>query len=320
MLKIEDLQIEKKYEELTPVTEEQLNALETLILADGEIYDSMVVWKGKNIVVDGHSRHKIHQKHPHLKYSIKEVDFNDWRDVVVWIVEHHIVRKSFTLWQKLEMALNCVEYWKAKEEAKKNQGTRTDLLSPGDKKLEAIDMDQIIADKVGCSKTYVTMFKKIFNKASEGVKQRCREGDMSIKRAHDSLKPKKTTKKKPKMNIDTKAGDVFEESAKNQNIGKRINTVVPDPQPIAKKMATAEISEGSIWMAINPIEGVVQVFKKKFDRENGIIHVQVNSFACKTVSKENGVTILEADHIDGATDEILQKDDSDFESDSKKAS
>ena len=52
-------------------------------------------------------------------------------------------------------------------------------------------MDLIIAQKVGCGKTYVTMFKKVFNEAKEGIKQQCREGAMSIKKAYESLTPKK---------------------------------------------------------------------------------------------------------------------------------
>ena len=320
MLKIEDLKIEKKYEKLTPETKEQLHALEALILDDGEIYDPFVVWKDHNIIVDGHSRRKIQQKHPHLKYSIKEVAFGDWRDVIAWIVEHHIARKSFTLWQKLEMVRNCVEYWEAKEKAKKNQGTRTDLLAPGDKKPEAININQIIANKVNCCKTYVTMFNKVFKEASEGIKQRCREGNMSIKKAYNSLEPKKKPEKKPSISIETSKDDILDEAAKNQNLGKKSNKEFPDPKPIANKMISAETSEESIWMAINPIEGVVQIFKKQYEPEKGLIQVQVNSFACKGVSKENGVTILEAWHIDGSREDVSQKDDGDFESESKKAS
>lgn len=321
MLKVEDLKIEKKYEKLTPETKEQLKALENLIVADGEIHSPIVVWRDRKIVIDGHSRVKILKKHPELKHTIKEIAFSDWQDVRAWIVEHHIARRSFTLYQKLEMAMNCVDYWKAKEEAKRNQGTRSDLMSPGDKKLDNMDTNTIIAEKVGCGRTTVTHFMKVFNKATEATKQRCREADLSIKNAYMSLTSKKTPpKKKAKTVIDTETTDILDECEKNQSVGKKSDINIPDPKPIATKMTTTQIPPGSIWFAINPIDGVIQVFKKTLDHEKGIAHIQVNNFACKTISKENGITLVEANHIDGTTEEISQKDNINFNEVSKKAS
>jgi hypothetical protein len=60
----------------------------------------------------------------------------------------------------------------------------------------------ILAEKVGCGETTVIQFKKVFKEASDGTKQRCREGDMSIKRAYNSLKAKKPPKKKSKLSIE----------------------------------------------------------------------------------------------------------------------
>lgn len=321
MLSIEDLKIDKKFKRLTPETKEQFKALKKLVVSDGEVHGPIIVWKDQNTVVDGHCRVEILKKHPKLKYSIKEIAFGDWQDVMVWIVEHHIARNSFTLWQKLEMAMNCVDYWEAKEEARNNQGARTDLLSPSDKKLEPIDMDKIIAQKVGCSKTYVTMFKKVFNEAKEQTKQRCREGSTSIKNAYESLIAKEAPpKKKKKTVIDIETADILSDSVKNQTVGKKSDIKIPDPKPIVKKMTTSKTPEGSIWFAINPIDGVMQLFQKTFDQEKGEIHVQVNNYSCKRVSQEDGVTILEACHIDGSTEEVSQKDNIDFDEESKKAS
>ena len=148
--KIDDFRVDTKFERLTPVCDEEFKALENLIMADGEIHSPIIVWQDQNTIVDGHSRLEILRKHPKLSYTVKEIPFADWQEVIVWVVEHHIARKSFTLFQRLEMGLNCEEYWKVKEEAKRKQGKRNDLTSPGDKKLEPIDTDLILAEKVGC--------------------------------------------------------------------------------------------------------------------------------------------------------------------------
>ena len=321
MLKIEDLKIEKKFERLTAETKEQLNALEALIVADNEAHSPIVVWEGQNIVVDGHGRVKILQKHPDIKYTIKEIAFEGWLDVIVWIVEHHIARSSFTLWQKLEMAMNCVEYWETKERARKSRGSRSDLRSPGDLKLDSNDVNTIIAEKVGCGRTTVVHFMKVFKEASEKTKQRCREGDMAIKRAYESLTPKKTTPKKKEVAvIDIETSDILDESTKNQSIGKNSSVKIPDPNPVAVQMNDAQVAEGTMWFVLRQMDGLIQVFKKGYDKEKGKIHIQVNSFNCKTLSKADGVTIFEVQHVDGTGEDISQKDETEFKSKTKKAS
>ena len=319
MLKIEELKIENRCKRLTPESKEQFNALEKLIVNDGEIHDPIIVWKGHKVVADGHCRAEIAKKHPELKYSIKEVEFGDWRDVVAFIVEHHIARNSFSLWQKLEMAMNCIEYWEAKERAQENKGKRSDLMSPSDKKSESIDMNTIIAEKVGCGRTTVTHFMKVFNSPNEGIKQQCREGSLSIKKAYEKLTKKSKPKKNPKPVIEIDTSDILQNIEKNQCLDKTSSVKIPDPAPVATKMTSAKTSAGSVWFVIRPIDHVIQVFSKSIDQEKGQVHIQVNNYTCKPVSQENGVTIVEACHIDGSAEDISQKDDVDFE-ESKKVS
>ena len=168
------------------------------------------------------------------------------------------------------------------------------------------------------------MFKKVFNKASEGKKQRCREGDMSIKSAYNSLTPKKAAKKKPDIVIDTTSGQIFDECEKNQNIGKTDNSQskinIPDPAPMANEITMADVPDGSIWLVLNPMERLVQVVKKTPDKEKGEVLVKINSYSCKTVSRKDGLTIFEAHHIDGGTEQLTRKDDSGFDLEQKKAS
>jgi len=319
--KLEELNVDTKFERLTPASNEEFKALEKMIVADGEIHSPIIVWKDKNIVVDGHSRRKILSKHPKLKYTIKEISFGGWQDVIVWIVEHHIARKSFTLWQRLEMALNCEGYWKAKAEAKRNQGTRNDLTAPGAEKSKPINTNLILAEKVGCGETTVIQFKKVFEEASDGIKQRCKDGDMSIKRAHTSLIAKKSPKKKPETVIDSEEIDILDECEKNQTVADDSNINIPDPAPIAKQMTEPKVADEVMWIAINPVDQWMQIFKKKHDADKGINHIHVNSFSFTTIPQEEGaVSILEVKHIGGATEEFEQKDEKGFESEQKKAS
>jgi len=327
---IDELNVDKMFERLTPVSKEELAALESMIVADCEIHSPIIVWQGEGIVVDGHSRLAILKKHPKLEHTIKEIPFKDWEEVMVWIVEHHIARKSFTLWQRLEMASNCEAYWQAKAQAKANQGNRSDLKTPGDKKSKNIDVNQIIAAKVGCGRTTVTQFRTVFKEASEAIKQKCREGDMSIKRAYESLAPKNPQKRKtaPASSADTVVDmdgfDILEECENNIDVGKkktsRSNGTPMDPSMIVEKIQQETVPDGAIWIVLHKGQAQIQIVKKSYDAEKGTIHVKVNSFKFKFLSSDAETLILEADHINGGQEELLRKDDSEFETKRKLAS
>lgn len=76
MLKIDDLVIDKEFEELLPVlTPEEFDRLEQSILRNGML-DPIKVWEeagtGKYIIIDGHNRYKILKKH--------NIGFKYWED------------------------------------------------------------------------------------------------------------------------------------------------------------------------------------------------------------------------------------------------
>ena len=60
---------------IPPLSEEEKEQLEAMILADGVIINPLIVWNG--ILVDGHNRLEIIQKHPELQYTVFEKDFAD---------------------------------------------------------------------------------------------------------------------------------------------------------------------------------------------------------------------------------------------------
>ena len=71
-----EMKIDPEFEtRIPPLTEDEFRNLEENILAAGEIYSPIIVWNGT--IVDGHNRYRILKKHPELKYSVKEISFND---------------------------------------------------------------------------------------------------------------------------------------------------------------------------------------------------------------------------------------------------
>lgn len=72
---------------------EEYCQLEENILRDGEVIDELIVWRGKNMLVDGENRYSIAKKHK-LKYRIREVDFDDKKAVLDWVVKHQLGRRN----------------------------------------------------------------------------------------------------------------------------------------------------------------------------------------------------------------------------------
>lgn len=70
------LTIDPEFEsKIPPLREEEMKQLEENILADGVVINPLIVWNG--VIVDGHNRYHILQKHPEIKFSTYEKAFSD---------------------------------------------------------------------------------------------------------------------------------------------------------------------------------------------------------------------------------------------------
>lgn len=329
MAQLKKIKVEKRFRYLFMVPEEEVKAIEALALTDGEVYSPLFVWKEQGTLIYGYHLLAILKKHSQIKYTVRELELEDWQAAQVWAIEHYIAQPEISLWQKLEASIKCESYWVQKERAKKSQGTRTDLSSPGEDKLESSIVDDIIARKVGCCSTYVYYFRKIQASCNSHIIRQCQQGEMSIKAAYEKVTAEKTTKKnKPKNNktikIEINGLDIIAESQKNIKLdGKNVSgaTTTPvDPNPIAEKMVAAKVPDGSIWISVDKKAGQLREVKKSFDELKGVIQIDVNAFNFRVVSNDEQEIILEASPIVDGAAVIKRKDDSEFEKMSKKAS
>ena len=81
-------------ENLFPLQDDEYKFLEESILKDG-IRDALVVWPrdGELILVDGHNRYKIAQKH-NIPFKVVEKQFNDLDEVLEWIDFNQLGRRN----------------------------------------------------------------------------------------------------------------------------------------------------------------------------------------------------------------------------------
>ena len=94
-LSIEDIKIDPAFKNLIPPLSSRERAeLETSILKDG-CRDPLVVWKGKNILLDGHNRFEICKEHG-ITCKFREEDFPDEEAARAYIVQNQLGRRNLT--------------------------------------------------------------------------------------------------------------------------------------------------------------------------------------------------------------------------------
>ena len=79
---------------IPPLREEELEQLEENILADGVVINPLIVWDG--VIVDGHNRYRILQKHPEIQFTTYEKQFPDRYAAIAWICKNQLGRRNLT--------------------------------------------------------------------------------------------------------------------------------------------------------------------------------------------------------------------------------
>ena len=85
-------------DKIPPLTEDEFSLLEENILSDGAVVSPLIVWDG--IILDGHNRYEIIQKHPELIYAVHEMQFTNRYEALSWICKNQLGRRNLTPQQK----------------------------------------------------------------------------------------------------------------------------------------------------------------------------------------------------------------------------
>lgn len=171
---------------IPPLTAEEFSQLEANCIENG-IQDSLKTWNG--ILVDGHNRHEIAEKHG-LEYKTEEMEFSSRDDVKLWIIKNQLGRRNLDKWQRFDLAKQQEHIEKAR--AKKvqmsnlvqNKHSEPENLPP----RKQGDTRDIMGERVGVSgKTYDKM-KAIDESDNEEIKKAVRNKEMSIDKAYREVK------------------------------------------------------------------------------------------------------------------------------------
>ena len=95
-----NLKIDPEFQnQIPPLTDDEYKQLEENILKEGKLLSPLIVWN--NILVDGHNRYAILQKHPEIYFSTMPLPFESREEVLAWICKNQLGRRNLTPGQKL---------------------------------------------------------------------------------------------------------------------------------------------------------------------------------------------------------------------------
>jgi N6-adenosine-specific RNA methylase IME4 len=153
---------------ISPLTQEEYEGLERSILGEG-CRDAVVVWNNDNIILDGHNRYEICQRHC-IPFRTIHRDFPTRTEAKLWILQNQLARRNLTDYLR---GIAALEYEQTIAEiARDNQGKRTDLSPKLAKSLKPIDTREQVARMAGLSHGTLDKVRLIREKATEEEKMK----------------------------------------------------------------------------------------------------------------------------------------------------
>ncbi|WP_313348305.1 plasmid replication/partition related protein [Stenotrophomonas sp.] len=176
---------------IDPLTADEHDALERSILAEG-CRDALVLWN--DVLVDGHNRYGICQKHDLPFQTVQNTRFQSMDDVHLWMIEQHLGRRSVSDFQRGVLALRKRDILAERHRAdqarlqQESDGEIADATPEGDEdsppwapapKVSRADM----AREARLSSSQVTMIERIHTQAAPELVEAVRSGVISISAA-----------------------------------------------------------------------------------------------------------------------------------------
>ncbi len=173
---------------IEPLTPDEHDALERSILTEG-CRDALVLWG--DVLVDGHNRYGICQKHGLPFQTVQNPRFQSMEDVHLWMIDQHLGRRSVSDFQRGVLALRKREIM-AERKARSATATDTAEATPTADVPEAaaalpapdpLNSREAIAKAARLSSSQVVMIEKIQKQAAPELVAAVKSGTISINAA-----------------------------------------------------------------------------------------------------------------------------------------
>jgi hypothetical protein len=168
---------------IDPLTPDEHAALERSILAEG-CRDALVLWG--EVLVDGHNRYGICQKHGIAFNTVQNTRFASMADVHLWMIDQHLGRRSVSDFQRGVLALRKKEI--LTERAASAAGSEAPVTAPdqGDAAVpaaEPLSTREAMARAARISSATISQIEKIQKAAAPELVAAVKAGEVSINAA-----------------------------------------------------------------------------------------------------------------------------------------
>ncbi|MGJ7522368.1 plasmid replication/partition related protein [Variovorax sp. LT1P1] len=171
---------------IDPLTPDEYESLERSLLAEG-CRDALVMWG--DVLVDGHNRYGICQKHGLPFQTVQNPRFRSIADVHLWMIDQHLGRRSVSDFQRGVLALRkreIVAERRARATAPATAGATADEGPPFDvdeAPPAPMNSREAIAKAARLSSSQVVMIEKIQKQAAPELVEAVKAGTISINAA-----------------------------------------------------------------------------------------------------------------------------------------
>jgi len=179
---------------IEPLTPDEHEALERSILAEG-CRDALVLWG--DVLVDGHNRYGICQKHGLPFQTVQNPRFQSMEDVHLWMIDQHLGRRSVSDFQRGVLALRKREIianrkaraTTADETTESAANATADASAAAPEAMAALPAPdplssrEAIAKAARLSSSQVVMIEKIQKQAAPELVAAVKSGTISINAA-----------------------------------------------------------------------------------------------------------------------------------------
>ncbi len=176
---------------IDPLTQDEHDALERSLLAEG-CRDALVLWG--EVLVDGHNRYGICQKHQLPFQTVQNTRFQSIEDVHLWMIDQHLGRRSVSDFQRGVLALRknrIVGEQQARTHAATQAAAQDAAPTPDDPAtstalrpaLVARNSREAIAKEARLSSNQVVMIEKIEQQAAPELVAALKSGVISLNAA-----------------------------------------------------------------------------------------------------------------------------------------
>ncbi|XAH22146.1 plasmid replication/partition related protein [Xylophilus sp. GW821-FHT01B05] len=168
---------------IDPLTPDEHEALERSILAEG-CRDALVLWG--EVLVDGHNRYGICQKHGLPFQTVQNTRFQSMEDVHLWMIDQHLGRRSVSDFQRGVLALRKKEIVNERRARVPAPAAVDAPPAPAEAGLppsETLNSREAIAKAARLSSSQVVMIEKIQKQAAPELVAAVKSGTISINAA-----------------------------------------------------------------------------------------------------------------------------------------